>query len=119
MAFTVSKEVQARVWAARDRDTAFFCVESRQEKVVLCCVKTKAKTARWQFTEFCKSCSRMSRMASASADRRCRCRRGGWRPVILWKLLAQLSLSSLLRVGCGRGFEFASLGKEAVSMARA
>ena len=43
MAFMVSKEVQARVWAARDRGTAFFVV-IRQEKMWFCVVsKTKQK----------------------------------------------------------------------------
>ena len=50
MAFMVSKEVQARVWAARDSDTAFLCCEQAGENVVLCCVTQKlwaCQTAGW------------------------------------------------------------------------
>ena len=47
--FTVStQKVKTRVWAARDRDTAFFVVRAGRKTVVLCCVKVRAQTAHGQ-----------------------------------------------------------------------
>ena len=54
MALTVSKEFQARAWAARDRDTAFFMLKADRKKRFCVVSETKLKRRAGKVTEFAK-----------------------------------------------------------------
>ena len=54
MALTVSKEFQARAWAARDRDTAFFVLKAERKKWFCVVSKTKLKRRAGKPQSFAK-----------------------------------------------------------------